>query len=195
MIWVDLAVERVHWSPLESSVVHMEYRGTDKTSIIWLCNERIGSMLNQRSPEMPIGFLQLDLHEFPCWHVCSKCRTSFFFRLWKYMFSFSSYRINCIHVYIWFHPLCTACAIVLFWILFQTLLSFNMLGCYRSQSLSASCTTSAICARSLTALGTCHKWSSLGICCKSAAVPCMPSWISWFWHPHSHVAVASTFLG
>ena len=119
----------------------------------------------------------------------------FFFCLWKYMFSFSSYRINCIHVYIWFHPLCTACAIVLFWILFQTLLSFNMLGCYRSQSLSASCTTSAICARSQTALGTCHKWSSLGICCKSAAVPCMPSWISWFWHPHSHVAVASTFLG
>ena len=107
---------------------------------------------------------------------------------------FSNYQIN--RKYIWFHPLCTACTVVLNWILSQTLLSLNMLGFHRLQSLSAGCTASAVWARGQTSLGMCHKWSSLDICCKSAAaVPCMPSRVSWFWHPHSHVAVGSTFLG
>ena len=96
-----------------------------------------------------------------------------FSSLWKYRFPFSNYWINC--KYIQFHPLCTAWAIVIVLILFQTLLSFNKLSCHRPQSLSEGCTASAIWAGSETPLGACCKWLSLGICCEFAAVPCMPS--------------------
>ena len=105
---------------------------------------------------------------------------------------FLIYQIN--PEYIWFHQPCTACTIVLNWNFIPNSAELYLLGCHRPQSLPAGCTASAVWVRSQTPLGACHKWSSLGICGESAAVSCMPSWALWFWHPHSHVAVASIFL-
>ena len=61
-------------------------------------------------------------------HVCSKCRTSFFQFVEIYVLIFLIYWINC--EYIWFHPPCTTCTVVLNWNLSQSLLSFNTFGCH-----------------------------------------------------------------
>lgn len=117
-----------------------------------------------------------------------KCRTQFS-SLWKYRFLI--FRISGeTGIHIWSHPPCTACAIVLFRVLSQTLLSFKSSAAtgrnHDLQAVPLLPSEPEVKLRSARVTIS----SSLGICCESAVVPCMPSRISWFWHPHSHVVVA-----